>query len=460
MMASIDRPIQEILKKAVQFAGEAGADHAVAVGETVLTHSIRFAKNQVTQHSEYETCTIKLTVAKNKRESIIETNKMEMEYIKALAQQAVRSAEFAPVNAEFVPPIPPQKYSRTQIWSEKTSQVSLNERALAVKDLCNYAESNTVELFGNLNHTLGRLTVFNSRGLSADQKYSEVTLRATARTMSGNGSSRVSAQEKEWGDLNFLALSRQAVESAKRSCNPRVISPGHYTVILGPEAVLEYVMYLIIAMDARNASMGQSYFSGTDDGSTRLNEKLFDERVTIQSLFDHPGLPNFYFGTAFGSGGSSAGMLFSFGLPMRNQTWIDGGILTSLRYSPYWAVKNKIEPVAYPFNIIMQGSDKSYEELIRETEHGLLINSLWYTNATDMNTIEITGLTRDGVYLIENGNIVSPVTNFRFNDSPVKSLNNILDISRSEKVCGEHIPGILPYIKVKNFNLSHVSEAV
>lgn len=284
-------------------------------------------------------------------------------------------------------------------------------------------------------------------------------LSLTARTREGNGSAQFHISEADWDALDYRNALERTVRTAQMGRNAASLEPGHYEVILSPKAMSEYLLFLFISMDARMADSGQSFFAG-ENGAGKVGQTLFQDIVSIRSQSDHPRLPGFRFGQAFGSGGSSAGMVFSMGLPLQTTEWIRHGVLKNLRYSPYYAVKNGRKPVAYPPNLIMDGSEATREDLIRDVQRGVLIESFWYVNPTDWNRIALTGLTRDGTFLIENGRISGPVNSFRFNDSPVDSLNRITALSKPEKVHGEYLPSLMPWTHLSDFNLSAVSSAV
>ncbi len=451
---------EDLLAEAIEATRRAGADDAAALIESERSAHLRFARNRITRHSEMESLSMILSVAVEHREASISLNKLDRKILRETAERVVSYARKAPRNPEFVAPIPPQKYKTTETWFESSASLTPDDRAMVAREICELAQANDVELFGSLNVVDGGISVANSAGLYATQEFTEVTLPVTARTKSGKGSGQSTESEADWRKVDPSRAAGKAVDSAIRSRNPRRIEPGEYTVILAPAATLEYFLFFLMALDARDAEEGRSFFSNREAGGTKIGEKLFGDDITIRSCFDDPRLPCISFGGAFGSGGSSAGFYFTFGLPMRNHTWVERGRLASLRESPYWAVTRGREPVGYPLNMVMDGGETSVEELIRETQNGIYISSLWYTGPTDMNEIMVTGLTRDGTFLIEGGELTDALCNFRFNDSPIRTLNNVVALGKQEKREGEFIASVLPYLKVADFTLTSVSDAV
>jgi len=152
------------------------------------------------------------------------------------------------------------------------------------------------------------------------------------------------------------------------------------------------------------------------------------------------------------------------GLPARNVTWFEKGVLKNLSYDRYWAAQKKVEPTPPPFYLSMQGGTATIEEMIRSTERGLLITHFWYVVFTDPQTISYTGITRDGLFLIEKGKITQPCVNMRFNDSAISIFNNITMLGKPEPQGGGfgNPQGInlVPPMKVENFNFRSISPSV
>ena len=143
-------------------------------------------------------------------------------------------------------------------------------------------------------------------------------------------------------------------------------------------------------------------------------------------------------------------------------TWIDKGVVKNLTYSRYWAQKKGVKAIPSPDAVIMEGGNKSLDELIKGTRKGILVTRLWYIRNVDPQTLLLTGLTRDGTFYIENGVIKFPIKNFRFNESPLFLLNNIEAIGPAVRIGGTEQGGpiVMPAIKAKDFNFTSLSDAV
>jgi len=153
------------------------------------------------------------------------------------------------------------------------------------------------------------------------------------------------------------------------------------------------------------------------------------------------------------------------GLPVQHESWIEKGVLKALSYSRFWAMKQGVPPKANPSNFIMSGGDASLDDLIKSVKRGVLITRFWYIRPLNPRIISFTGLTRDGTFLIENGKIARPVTNFRFNQSLAELLANIEALGKPVRVAADEsssagTPVVVPAVKVKEFTLASVSDAI
>jgi predicted Zn-dependent protease len=204
---------------------------------------------------------------------------------------------------------------------------------------------------------------------------------------------------------------------------------------------------MMFSFDARQADEGRSFLT-KKGGGNRLGEKMFDERV---NMYSDP------------SYGPAAVLPWDQdGLPLKRTPLITKGVVNYLQYSRYWAKKQGKRAVGQPGNIIMAGGDKSTMDLVKGTKKGVLVTRTWYIRMVDPQTVLLTGLTRDGTFYIEDGEIRYPVNNFRFNESPVIMLNNIEEIGKSIRLQGDESPFIMsvPPLKIRDFTFTSLSDAV
>jgi predicted Zn-dependent protease len=201
-------------------------------------------------------------------------------------------------------------------------------------------------------------------------------------------------------------------------------------------------------MGSRGADEGRSYFSRPGGGNL-IGEELVNKSVTIFSDPSNPDSPSIPF-TGEGE-------------PRNRVEWFTGGVLKNLYRNRYWAEKTSERSVPYPSNIIMNGTEKTLDEMIASSDKAILVTRFWYIRTVDPKTMLLTGLTRDGVFEIVNGKISRPLKNFRFNESPMNVLKNLVEAGKSEKAVGaetDEFPIFVPPLKVENFNFSSLSDAI
>jgi len=236
---------------------------------------------------------------------------------------------------------------------------------------------------------------------------------------------------------------------------------GRYETIMPPSTVSDMMIYLYWTMDGRGAQEGRTALSAPG-GGTRVGEKLTDLGLTLYSDPVAPGLECDPF-LAVGSS-SETTSVFDNGLDVGRVDWIRDGVISSLAYSRATA-REFGAPVAVPAsNLAMTGGSASLADMVASTERGLLLTTLWYIREVDPTTLLLTGLTRDGVYLVENGQVSGAVNNFRFNESPLDLLRRATEAGVSEvtlpREWGEWFNrAAMPSLRIPDFHMSSVSQA-
>jgi predicted Zn-dependent protease len=217
-------------------------------------------------------------------------------------------------------------------------------------------------------------------------------------------------------------------------------------VVLEPAAVAELLRFLVTSFDARQADEGRSFFS-RKGGGTRVGEKLYSDAVTLVSDPADPAAPGAPFDAE--------------GLPRGPAVWIENGVQKQLEVSRFWARKTGVAATAEPHVYHLKGGTAaSVDELVRGTKRGLLVTRFWYSRWLDRQTALATGLTRDGTFLVENGEIVGPVNNFRWNESAAALLRNVEAMTRESVLTPMTDDLVVPAMRVAEFNMASVSEAV
>jgi predicted Zn-dependent protease len=427
------------------------ADDVVAsVGSNKQSH-LRFAANNVLTSGTREGRTASVILWIGGKRGSASTNDLDDASLRTMVDQAEKIARTSPPDREYVPTLGKQIYKPVNSYFEATANLSLTDRATQVGAILTEFEKNKVigAGFHNANSQSGGTGTRN--GNFEFERSTGVGLSATARIPDGTSSGFFLRSHNDIAKLNTRHIAREAIRKALGGKNARAVDPGVYTVILEPQAAADLLGGLSFGFNARTAEEGRSAFSAPG-GKTKLGEKVFDEKVTIYSDPWNSDLP----------GSQSA----QGGLPAQRIVMVENGVLKNLIYNRFWAKQKQVEPTAGPVNTIMEstGATQTIEQMIASTERGILVSRFWYIRTTDPRTASSTGLTRDGVWLIENGKIAYPIKNFRFNQSTVKMLapGNVLAIGKPERVGSSEggAGSLLPALKLKEFNFTSQSEAV
>lgn len=409
--------------------------------------NIRYARNSVSTSGGVSQSTLVVSSAYGKKSGVATINEFDDASLEKVVRRAEDLAQLAPENPEFVSFLGPQQYLESKTFVQSTAAITPEDRADAVATSLQIAKDNKQIAAGFLENSAGFSSMMNSHGLFAYNTNTNVAFNVTLRTEDGKGSGYASKGYNDFKQLDVKKATSIAAQKAAGSVTAKAIEPGKYTVILEPAAVSVLLENLMFSLDARRADEGRSFLS-KPGGKTKLGEKLVDERVTIYSDPQNLELP-----TSTWNGD---------GRPQEKITWIDKGVIKNMYYSRFWAQKQGVKAIPNPDSMIMQGGTASLEDLIKDTDKGILVTRLWYIRPVDPQTLLLTGLTRDGTFYIENGAIKFPVKNFRFNESPVIMLNNIEAIGKPERcVSGESTSHyLLPPLKVRDFTFSSLSDAV
>lgn len=412
----------------------------VSVGSS-WTGNTRSAVNRITTAGEVENTAVSVTARFGRREASVSTNRLDDEGLRNAAEAASAQARLAPENPELMPLLGPQEYAESDGFHEATANLGPAERGRVAADAIAAATGRgDLEAAGFLTSTASAGAIANSRGMFAYHPSTSVDYELTVRTADGTGSGWAAAAHRDWAALDIPTMHERAVERALGSRQPTDLEPGDYPVVFTASAVADVLGLLSRSLSARSADEGRSAFSAAGDG-TKVGEKLLDEKFQLVS--DPIGL------------GSSPYQ--GDGMPLERQVWFRDGVLEQLAYDRYWAEKQGVRPTGWAGSLRMGGGDATLEELVRGLDLGLFVTRLWYIRSIDPRTILYTGLTRDGVFWVENGEIVRPVNNFRWNDSPLTAFASIEALGRPERVSSSTE---VPPARLSSFHFSTVSEAV
>ena len=433
-----------------QVLGHATADHTRVNIESGLSGFTRVAINRITTAGETTDVTVQVTSVFGKRVASVETNRLDDDSLRRAVRDAEALARLAPENPEYLPELGEQNYLDVGGYYASTGDLATESRALAASLGIGAADRAGAIAAGFIDMRAGSSAVATSNGLFAYRAGTDVASTLTIRTRDGQSSGWAGDEGADWSTIE----SARIAEDALRKCNDwrgkTALEPGKYDVVLEPTAVGMLLSRLPSVFDARQADEGRSYFAKRGGGN-RLGEKLFDSRVTIAS---NPAETN-----------AETDPFSNSGQPVAPEVWVENGVLKTLSYSRFWAMKQGVPPRAAPSNVIVSGGDATLEDMIGSTKRGVLITRFWYIRPLNPRTVAFTGLTRDGTFLIENGRISRPVTNFRFNQSLMDLLANVDMVGRATRVAAAEsgsagIPVVTPALKVRDFTLSSVSDAI
>ena len=409
--------------------------------------NIRYARNAISTSGDVSTLSLAVTSTFGKKSGTATINEFDDAALKRVVTRSEELAQLAPENPEYMPLKGAAEFKDAITYVPATAAMTPDSRADLVAKSINVAKEAKLEAAGFLENTTGFNAVMNSKGLFAYNHNTDVIFSITTRNEAGTASGYAARGYNDVSKLDTYSATKISASKANGSLGARAIEPGKYTVILEPVAATYMLENMFRGLDARSADEGRSFMS-KPGGGNRMGEKLMDDKVTIYSDPFNPELPSSTWNSE--------------GFPLEKRTWIDKGVVKNLAYSQYWAKQKNVQPVPNPGNIIMAGGTASLEDMIKSTERGILVSRLWYIRLVDPQTLLLTGLTRDGTFYIENGQIKFPIKNMRFNESPVIMLNNVEELGKPERSISveSYRSYLIPPMKIRDFTFTSLSDAV
>lgn len=429
---------QAILKKVLSFSKAESCELSLSGSDG---GNIRYARNAVSTAGQISVMSLSVSSTYGKKTGNASINEFDDASLQKVVKRSEELAMLAPENPEFMPLLGPQTFKESPTFNANTAAITPDTRAEMVAKSLQVSKAAKLEAAGFLENSTGFRAVMNSKGLFAYNKSTDVSFSVTVRNQEGTGSGYIEQGFNDLDKMDTLTLSKIAASKAVGSAGAKAIEPGKYTVILEPLAASDMLGNMFRGFDARSADEGRSFMS-KPGGGTRLGEQLFSDNVSIYSDPMHPEVPS-----ATWSGD---------GVAVNKTQWVEKGVVKNLSYSRYWAAQKGVSPVPFNRSIVMEGGTQSLEDLIKSTEKGILVTRFWYIRSVDPQTLLLTGLTRDGTFYIENGEIKFPVKNFRFNESPVIMLNNVEALGKPVRTGN----GMIPPMKIRDFTFTSLSDAV
>jgi len=439
--AELERIAERVLKLS-------GADETeVDIGATTDALT-RFANNTIHQNVAEQTLSLSVRAVVDGRTARSTTNKTDDDSLRRVVASAISLARNEPENPDLLPMLGKQTYQKVSRFFSATANTTPEDRAKAVARVCKMADKRRQTAAGIFSSGGSRSVLANSKGLFAS--YEQTRAEFSVTILEKNSSGWAKANSPDVRKIDPQALAESASEKSAQSREPREIAPGRYTTILPPAAVLDLVGFLFYDFAGTAVLDKRSCFTG------RIGKKVLGENITLWDDVYHPlqtGHP--YDGE---------------GMPRQKVQLVDRGVVKNLVYSRATAKKMKAKSTGHgfslpndygeaPMNLVFAGGDKSVEEMVRTTERGILVTRLWYIREVDPYEKILTGMTRDGTFLIENGKIAGGIRNFRFNQSIIEMLTNVEMLGPSVRAAGEEsFEMVVPPMKVRDFHFSEVTK--
>ncbi|TVL90713.1 metallopeptidase TldD-related protein [Streptomyces sp. SAJ15] len=458
----------EIVERALELSR---ADGCVVIADEHSTANLRWAGNALTTNgvTRGRTLTVIATVdgAQGTASGVVSRSAVtaaELEPLVRAAESAARDAgpaedarplvEGVAASADFAEP------------PAETSSEVFASFAPSLGEAFARARAGGRELYGFANHEMVTSYLGTSTGLRLRHDQPTGTLELNAKS-GGSGSVPRSAwaghSTRDFKDVDLAAMDAELTRRLEWAARRVELPAGRYETLLPPSAVADLLIYQMWSASARDAVEGRTVFSRAG-GGTRLGEKLSELPLTLRSDPHEPGLEAAPFVLAHASGDDAS--VFDNGLPLAPTDWIRDGVLNRLQTTRHSADLTGLPVVPAIDNLILDGGGtRSLDELVAATDRGLLLTCLWYIREVDPATLLLTGLTRDGVYLVEGGEVVGEVNNFRFNESPVDLLSRATEVGRTERTMPREwsdwfTRAAMPAMRLPDFNMSSVSQGV
>lgn len=408
----------------------------------------RFANNVIHQNVAEQTLAISVRAVVDGRTARATTNKTDEDSLRQVAETAITLARHTPKNPALLPLLGPQKYQKVSRYYGSTAEAAPEDRARAVTRVCKMADRARQTAAGIFSSGSVHQVLANSRGLYAQHQQTRAEFSVTI--LEENSSGWAKSNSPDILRLDPEALAESASLKAAQTRAPRELPPGAYTVILEPAAVLDLVGFLFYDFAGTAVLDKRSCFTG------RVGKKLFGEHITIWDDVYHPlqtGAP--YDGE---------------GQPRQKVLLVDRGVMKNLVYARSTAKKMKSRPTGHgfslpndygeaPMNLVFAGGPQSVDEMVRSTDRGILVTRLWYIREVDPYKKVLTGMTRDGTFLVEKGRVTGGIRNFRFNQGILEMLANVEMLGPAVRAAGEEsFEMVVPPMKVRDFHFSEVTK--
>jgi len=437
------------------------ADACIAIARRVSSVNVRWAHNTVTTNGDADEVQLSVISISGRRVASVTRTYFPPEQLEAIVREAEAACDRRPDAPDYVPLL--ASSGEPAGWGAPPADSDIHVFDPFVPQLGRlYEDARRANMatFGYSEFQTATTLVATTTGVRKRHTERIGKVEITGKTPDFARSSWVGRITHDFLDIDAREMFdtlRQRLDWAARSIE---MPAGAYEVLLEPSAAADLAIGAYSFMTRRDADEGRSPYS-KPGGGTRIGERLFGD-VSLYSDPGEPGIeaPPFHYGVD--SGGATS--VFDNGLDLRRTDWVDKGVLRNLIAPRYWVAKMGAgASVPYINNLIVDGHGPSTTEMIAQTDRALLVTCFWYIRTVDPQSALVTGLTRDGVFLVENGRVKAAVNNFRWNMSPIAALAQATQIGQSglalPREHDEFLRSKAPALRIERFNMSSVSEA-
>jgi predicted Zn-dependent protease len=457
---------QETVERAL---AAANCGDCVVIAEEASTANLRWAGNTLTTNGVSETRQLTV-IAVDRRADGVRAGVVSRAGVRDdKIEDVVRAAEKAAADgtpAEDAGEVLGADGGDTGSWDEapgRSDITVLREFAAGLGSVMREAGAADRKLYGFAEHELRSTFLGTSAGLRARHDQPAGRLELNAKSADMTRSAWAGASTRDFTDVDIAGMDAGLAERLGWAQRRVSLDAGRYETLLPPTAVADLLIYLYWSAGAKEAAEGRTVFS-KPGGGTRVGDRLAALPVTLSSDPAAAGLGCAPFVIEHTSGDDSS--VFDNGLPLTRTEWISDGTLAALTSSRHSAMLAGLPVTPAIDNLTFSAANgaATLPEMIASTKRGLLLTCLWYIREVDPQTLLLTGLTRDGVYLVENGEVTGAVNNFRFNESPVSMLGRLTEVGATEPTLprewGDYFTRTaMPPARVEGFNMSSVSQA-
>ena len=414
-------------------------DHTLMSLHDQQSGTTRFANNHIVQNVDTRRGSLRVTVAFGRRHGTAGTTDFTAGGLQEAVAKATQIARLSPDDPEYLPPVERQQYTTSPTTRPETAVAGPTRRLEYTNEAIGQCRMENLGAAGIVSSSVATVGVAASTGLFAHEELTDARFSLTVQA--GEATGWAASAHRSIDHLKIQERTLTSIDKAKRGLETRELPPGRYTVILEPAAVAGLWSSLLRTLDAKAYEKGTSAFSG------KLGRLIVDKRLTLRNLPAHEDL--------LGCGFTADG------LPTVASDWITDGALTQLAHDRFTAKKQGIDKIPTLDAPCLSGRGSSLptlQELIKSAERAILVTNFWYIRTVNPTDLTLTGMTRDGTFLVENGTIVSAVKNFRFHESPLRVFNQVAAFTNpSEAITSETGKLLVPAMTLREFNFSSVT---